>query len=298
MRRSMIELLLTLLFVGFGILLPWGLALAKRLQVRGEEILPGRIGWRPIVHSMLAYVLAFNLTFFLQELFLVLPKALVPGLQPTLFHNNHDWVGEAAIADLFQGTGALAILLSGLLFAFIAARQARPSLLVLWMAFHGLFQSLPQFVVGAITEGQDVGQAYRYLGLGPAGEATIALAALGAIPIAGLWLGARFLATTWEPTQVESRRARFGFLLRIAGIPALAAIPVLVLFRIPRELIEVLAPPVLVPVLGYGWLQLAAFRPGAIEADGKAPLSLIPLLAAVVVLLAIFQLVLRPGIAF
>jgi hypothetical protein len=298
MRVSMVELLLTILFVGGGILLPWGLALAKRLQVRGEEILPGRIGWRPVVHSLLAYVLAFNLIFFLQELFLVLPKALVPGLQPTLYHNNHRWVGEAPIADLFQGTGAVAILLSGLLLAAIAARQARPSLLMLWLAFHGLFQSLPQFVVGAITEGQDVGQAYAYLELGTVGEVAVVLVALAAIPLAGLWLGRRFLLTAWEPWQVDSRRARFGYLLRIAGIPALAAIPILILFRIPRELIEVLASPVLVPVLGYGWLQLAAFRSGAIEAGGKAPLGLITLLVAVVVLLAIFQLVLRPGITF
>lgn len=295
---AMVEILLATVFVGFGMLLPWGLALAKRLQVRGEALLPGRIGWRPVVHSMLAYVLAFNLTFFLQELFLVWPKSLVPGLQPTLYHNNHRWVGEAPIADLFQGTGALAILLSGLLFAAIAARQARPSLLVLWMALHGLFQSLPQFVVGAITEGQDVGQAYAFLELGTVGEVAIALAALAIIPVAGLWLGARFLATAWEPWQVDSRRARFGYLLRIAGIPASAAIPILLLFRIPRELIEVLASPVLVAVLGYGWLQLAAFRTGSIEAGGKAPLSVVPLLVAVVALLAIFQLVLRPGIAF
>jgi hypothetical protein len=296
--RAMVGILLAVLFVGFGMLLPWGLALAKRLQVRGEEILPGRIGWRPIAHSLLAYVLAFNLVFFLQELFLVLPKALVPGLQPTLFHNNHDWVGEAAIADLFQGTGALAILLIGLLFGGIAARQSRPSLLPLWLAFHGLFQSLPQFVVGAITEGQDVGQAYAFLELGGVGKGAIALVALAAIPLAGLWLGARFLEAAWEPWQVASRRARFGFLLRIAAIPALTAIPLLVLFRIPRELIEVLAPPVLVPVLGYGWLQLAAFRSGTVEAQGKPPLSLVPLLVAVVALLAFFQIVLRPGIAF
>lgn len=296
--KAMIELLLTISFVGLGLLLPWGLALSRRLAVRGEEVLPGRIGWRPIVHSMLAYVLAFNLTFFLQELFLVLPKAMVPGLEPTLFHNNHNWVGEAPIADLFQGTGALAILLSGLLFAFIASRQSRPSLLVLWMAFHGLFQSLPQFVVGAITEGQDVGQAYAYLGLDGGGGALLALAALAAIPIAGLWLGAGFLATAWAEGQVDGKRARFGYLLRMAGIPALAAIPVLVLFRVPRELVEVLAPPVLVPTLGYGWLQLAAFRPGTIVAQGRAPVRLVTLLAAVGLLLAFFQLVLRPGIAF
>jgi hypothetical protein len=291
----MIELLLTILFVGFGLIFPWILAMSRRLAVRGEEVFPGPIGWRPIAFSTLAYVLAFNLTFILQELFLVLSKAMVPGLHPTLYHNNHRWVGEAPIADLFQGTGALAILLSGLLFCAVSALQKRPSLLVLWMAFQGLFQSLPQFVVGAITPGQDVGQAYEYLGIGN-GKALAALAALVVIPIAGIWLGKRFLATAWEPGQVDSKRTRFGYLLRMAGIPAVAAIPILILFRIPRDLIEVLAPPVLVPLLGYGWLQLAAFRRGLVAAQGKAPDRLAPLLVAVAVLLAIFQLVLRPGI--
>jgi hypothetical protein len=299
MRRTMtIKLLLAILFIGVSMLLPWILALAKRMRVREDEVMPGHIGWRPMVHSMLAYVLAFNLIFFIQELFLAWPKALVPGLTVTLFQNNHRWVGAAPFAVVFQGTGALAILLCGLLFAAIAARQARPSLLVLWLAFHGLFQSLPQFVVGAISDGQDVGQAYEYLGLGSGGAALIALAAMVAIPIAGLWLGARFLTTAWEDWQVHSRRARFGYLLRIAGLPALSAIPLLILFRAPRELIEVLAAPVLVPLVGYGWLQLAAFRPGPFKAGGTPPVRLGTLSVSVVALLAIFQLVLRPGIPF
>jgi hypothetical protein len=42
--------------------------------------------WKLTVTSALLYTLAFNLIFFIQELFLVLPKALTPGLRPTLFH--------------------------------------------------------------------------------------------------------------------------------------------------------------------------------------------------------------------
>jgi hypothetical protein len=289
--------LLTILLAG-SVLLPWALAVQRRLRAPGQEMLPGHIGWRPMVHSMLAYVLAFNVTFFIQELFLVLPKALAPGLHPTLYHNNHRWVGDAAIADLFQGTGALATLLSGLLFGAIAWKQRRPSFLILWMAFCGLFQSLPQFVAGAISEGQDVGQAYKYLDLGDGGKTVIALAALAAIPVAGRWAGGRFLATAWEARQVSGASARFGYLLRMAGFPAMAAIPILILFRVPREPIEVLTPPVLVPLLGYGWLQLAAFRRSSVAAQGKAPVRLVPLLVAAIVLLAIFQLVLRPGIPF
>jgi hypothetical protein len=55
---------------------------------------------------------------------------------------------------------------------------------------------------------------------------------------------------------------------------------------------------VLVPMFGYGWVQLAAFRPGGAKARGKRPEAVVPFLLAVIVLLAIFQLVLRPGISF
>lgn len=291
-------LILTILFAGFGLLLPWTYALYLRFQCRDDEVLPGRVGLGPFVHSLLAYVLAFNLTFFVQELFLVLPKALVPGLTATLYHNNHDWVGDAPIAELFQGTGALAILISGLVFAAIVSRRTRPAFFPLWMAFHGLFQSLPQFVVGAIVAENDMGRAYDYLQLGTIGETALALMALAALPVAGLWLGRRFLAAAWEGAPIATQRTRFGYLLRMAGLPAFAAIPLIILYRIPRELIEVIASPVLVPLFGYGWMQLAAFRPSDIVGKGQPPIAIVPMMVAALILLAVFQLVLRPGISF
>src|ERR1700731_1580515 len=69
--------------------------------------------------SALWYALAFNLIFFIQELFLVLPKALTPGLRPILFHNNHRWEGQNPLASLFQGTGALSIFVTGLICAYL-----------------------------------------------------------------------------------------------------------------------------------------------------------------------------------
>jgi hypothetical protein len=55
---------------------------------------------RRALSSALLHTLAFNLTFFVQELFLVVPKALTPGLHPTLFHNNHHWEGTSPLAAL------------------------------------------------------------------------------------------------------------------------------------------------------------------------------------------------------
>src|SRR4029453_4601042 len=293
-----VGVILTILFAVFGLLLPWIMALGLRLRAIGTEVFVGRMGWQPILHSPLAFVLAFNLTFFIQELFLVLPKAMVPGLHPILYHNNHDWTGNAPVAELFQGTGALAILLSGLIFSLIAAGRSKPSFFVLWMAFNGLFQSLPQFVVGAIAPGNDVGRVYDYIGLGTAGETVLALAALAAMPFAGIRLGRQFLSAAWDQRELWSDCCRFGFLLGTAVLSPLAALPIIILFRVPREVMEVLAPPVLVPLFGYGWMQLAAFKPGAARAKGKRPESVLPLLAATAALLAIFQQVLRPGIPF
>ena len=107
---SAVGLILTILLAVFGLLVPWILALALRVRSIGTAVFVGRMGWQPIVHSMLAYILAFNIIFFIQELFLVLPKAFTPGLRPTLFHNNHRWDGEHPLASLFQGTGALTYL--------------------------------------------------------------------------------------------------------------------------------------------------------------------------------------------
>jgi len=126
----------------------------------------------------------------------------------------------------------------------------------------------------------------------------MALAALAAMPIVGIWLGRQFLSAAWDQGQLGSYCCRFGFLLRTAGLPTLAALPLIILYRVPRELIEVLAPPVLVPLFGYGWMQLAAFRPGGARARGIRPEAVIPLLLAAAALLALFQWVLRPGITF
>ena len=100
----------------------WGLFHAPRGGGPGPEpALPWN--WKQTISSALLYTLAFNLTFFIQELFLVLPKALTPGVRATLFHNSHSWEGENPLTGLFQGTGALAIFLSGLVCALLLQRR-------------------------------------------------------------------------------------------------------------------------------------------------------------------------------
>ena len=88
--------------------------------------------WAPEAGDVLLCALAFNLTFFWQELWLVIPKALA-GLHPVLFHNDHAWRGRSPVAELLQGTGALATLVSGL--GFAAALPWAPTRAPTWRRF-------------------------------------------------------------------------------------------------------------------------------------------------------------------
>ena len=145
--------------------------------------------WRLAVSSGLLYALAFNLTFFVQELFLVLPKAFTPGLHPTLFHNDHTWEGEHPLVALLQGAGALAIFLTGVGCALLLrqprARSGTVQLFLVWMTYNGFFQSLPQVIIGAIHPRNDVGMAMAYLELGLAARAVAAIGA-STVPTAGV----------------------------------------------------------------------------------------------------------------
>lgn len=259
--------------------------------------------WRMSLVSMLLYVLAFNLVFFVQELFLVLPKALVPGLRPTLFHNNHGWTGTHPLAELFQGTGVLATLLFGIACGWWLRRENTGAawwrLLLFWLAFGGVFMALPQLATGALLPQGDAGRAMAYLGMGEAARTVVALLALVAIPLAALWLLKPLLELAGDPAQVADAGARHRHVLLAATFPALLAIGLIVPFRVPREWIEVLIVPVVVTVVGVVWLQAGAWREaGPVAGTRSRSWPIAGALAAVLALLAVFQLVLRPGIAF
>ena len=64
-----------------------------------------------IINSAVLYALAFNIIFFIQELFLALGKRWL-GLKAILYHYNHYWEGTHPMESLAQGYGAAAILVS------------------------------------------------------------------------------------------------------------------------------------------------------------------------------------------
>jgi hypothetical protein len=257
--------------------------------------------WQLTVSSALWFALAFNLTFFIQELFLALPKALLPGVQPTLFHNNHTWHGENPLTALFQGTGVLATFAS----AAICARRLRRRpplsrdgrLFLIWMIYDGLLMGLPQIANGTVNSASDVGMAMDYLGLGSEMRVILALVALAAVPVVALKLTTPLLSLADDPQRLAGGRARSIFMSNIATVPALIGLLIVIPFRIPREWVEVLAPPLVVTAIGIPWMQAAAWCVHGIVPATVAPLRSprIPLMWLLGMLL-VFQLLLRPGI--
>jgi len=283
--------LFLLLFVAMGVA-PLSLGLGLMLATRRRIAIP----YPALLGSILFCALAFNLVFFWQELWLVIPKALTPGLHPTLFHNDHQWTGNAPIAELLQGSGAVATLVIGLVFA--ALLTLRPGLgdtirlFCFWMAFQGLNQSLVQLAVGLILPGNDVGRALAYLHVGPVGHVMLAIVAAAGLAGSGATLARIF------PGQTRGCRVDRSMAVGIILLAAILSIILIVPFRIPRNPIETTLIPLVVNLTGAGWTVLGfALAPSE---TSNAPIRVrlaIPMIG-VLALLLIFQLVLRPGINF
>jgi hypothetical protein len=273
------------LLIAFAGLLPL-LAGFARLRRSGASASP----W-PRPGAVLLCTLAFNLTFFWQELWLVIPKALTPGLSPILYHNDHDWTGSSPVAPLLQGTGALATLCSGLGSLALLRGWRNGStgarLFLWWLAFQGLFQSLTQFAIGSLLPGNDVGRALAWLGAGAAAKIAVCGASVVAMAGAGIGLASR------APAGTDGTRASALALLATAAGCVVLSVP----FREPRDLVEVAMIPAIVNLVGIGWVVFGATLARGPAAGRDAPGVAWPLLG-LVMLLAVFQLVLRPGIRF
>ena len=245
------------------------------------------IGIARIVRPTLYAALAFNLIFLIQELFLVLPKAFLPGVTPILFHNNHDWSSHHPMVELFQGTGVLTILIVGLGCALALRgdqRTADSRLALWWIALMGLALGLLQVALLPINEKSDVARALNYLSLTGVARTALAVAAVVAIPIA---------------CAVLVRRLPDRATARTMAVSGLLAVPLILPFRIPREPIEVIAPPLLVALIAGLCIVVEAqfWKPSGPALPAlRAPLWAPAL--ALAGLLAIFQLLLRPGISF
>jgi penicillin V acylase-like amidase (Ntn superfamily) len=296
-------LLITVMFIGP---LALGISGVRRTRNAGEqestngESAPGA-PWSLVINSAVVYALAYNLTFFLQELFLVIPKAIY-GLQPILYHNNHRWLGSDPIENLLQGSGALAVLISGFVFCVVLSRQAKsPNLLKLfsiWMVYQGLTQSLHQVAASVLNPNGDVADALNYLSVGVTLRYVLAIVALGGLVFVGLSLTRPLLELAPSSLHVATPRTRTRFISQIGTLSAIIGVVLIIPFRIPP--IEQIEGPVLGFFFPLFWTLANAWRvrdaqPAVKTANQKVNWILV---VALVGLLAIFRFLLAPGVPF
>jgi hypothetical protein len=298
MNAADIVLAMAAVFLGAPVL--WSLVMVMRSPRWSGLRSPW--DWGLTVASALAYALAFNVVFFIQELFLVIPKALTPGLRPTLFHNNHDWTGQNPLAELFQGTGALATVIVGLAFtAWVTRRPPRwlaLRLFAIWMALLGLLEALPQVLIGTVIPQNDVGRAMDYLHMPGSAKIATVVAAMVAMALA-CGIAAPLLMSLAPGADTQAPRGRARTIFRYGVLPALAAVALIVPFRTPGPPIEVLFPPVVATGVAGVWLQAWSWHaPRGPAGPPSMRWALAGLVAALGVLLAVFQILLRPGVEF
>ena len=265
----------------------------RQLAAAARDLWP--LTWR----STLASVLAFNLTFFIQEVFLVWPKVVAPGLEPTLFHNNHTWSGTHPYLELLQGTGAIGTMCSGAVAWYWLARHASRGLemrlFVFWMAVLGFISALPQVVIGAFIHANDVGRAMTGLGFTPLARWVAAGAALLIMAVLCRHL-APYLLGMVEFNDATDRRARVAFWLGF--LPSILAVPLIVPFRVPNHPLEILLPPLVDALIAGSWLWAFGASMRSVRHSVACPSSTIPLWLALFALLAFFHIVLAPGVSF
>lgn len=280
----------------------WGLY--GFFKTRGEEksisatpeTKPGFV----ILNSAVLYALAFNIIFFIQELFLALGKRWL-GLEATLYHNNHNWEGSHPMESLAQGYGAAAIFVTGLICLFLANKTRQSShwthVFLLWLAFQGLVQSIPQFITGKIAPDTDTGQAFTYLGIGEGLGIAISIAGIVAMLYLGVLFSKYLVRLAPSVDMISTASGRFGYLFRIALMASLVGITLIVPFRImpwDRALAPVMVTLISIPmVFAHGWKAKVATT---INSDVNEKVFIVPIILLLILLL-IFQFILAPGIS-
>lgn len=296
---TILHFLFATLMIGPVFLALWGYFKWKKIAIHKPD---DKWDWRPtLINSSVLYALAYNVMYFIQELFLALGKKWI-GLKAYLYHNNHNWVGEDPRDDLMQGLGALVIFILGilLLILFFRIRKSRhwTSLFVLWLAYHGLIQALPQLSTVPMDRGSDVGQAITYLQLEPVVDFLISYASIIAIIALAYGFSRWFMQFTRVNLTLDHGFKRFRSIFFIVLLPAVFGTMILFPYRIMpinRYQMTVMLLLVCVPaIFAFSWL-IKGVKPIENEVNHKVVIT--PIILSVLMLL-FFQLVLAPGVVF
>ena len=254
-----------------------------------------------VINSSVLYALAYNTIYFIQELFLALGKKWI-GLKAYLYHNNHNWVGEDPRDDLMQGLGALVIFILGvlLLILFFKIRKSKhwSSFFILWLAHHGLIQSLPQLSTVPIDRRSDVGQAISYMQLGTTIDFIISYVSIIAIIALAYGFSKWFMQYAPTHMQLDHGIKRFRTIFNVVLLPAIIGTLILFPYRIMpinRYQMTVMLLLVCIPsIFAFSWM-IKGVSP--VENEVNQKILKTPIVLSILMLL-FFQLVLAPGIVF
>ena len=252
-----------------------------------------------IINSAMLYALAFNIIFFIQELFLALGKRWL-GLKAVLYHNNHNWYGKHPMDDLAQGYGAVAIFITAII-CFIIARTMKHSthwlqLFFLWMAFEGFAQSIPQFITAFMAPDTDTGQAFAYLGLSQTTGLIISISGIILMLLIGCLYSKYLLQLAPSNSITENAVSRFGYLSRIALFASIIGVILIIPFRIMPW--ERASAPFFVTLLSIPMVFANAWKikpQQTVNNEVNQKIVFLPIILLIIVLL-IFQLILAKGV--
>ena len=291
--------LLFIVFLFFPTLWFIYLVIRHRKERPAGELQTFRFG--SVFNLAVVYTLAFNIVFFIQELFLAWGKNWI-GLTAYLYHNNHNWEGSDPRTSLLQGSGALAIFIFGVLITlvFYGIRNRNwpqwVKLLIWWLGFQGLIQSVAQVQTGFSAPQTDMGQAMVYLGIDmDTGFIIGVIATLVIIAVIRFFMRG---LVSMGLINAENRKSHFLDTLRVVVVPSALSVILTIPFRImPWDRAMM---PVFVLLLWLPWVLAMAFYPA--KGDHwyqkiRSSVEWTPVFFLVLLLL-FFQLVLAPGVKF
>lgn len=253
-----------------------------------------------VINASLAMALAFNAVYFVQEFFLAWPKSLLPGVEAVVYHNNHGWSGEHPDIILYQGAGALAIIILGLLLSVlgqVAGNRLKGFHPILWWsACMALGLGLVQVPIAAMHPDNDVGQAFDFLALSATVRLLLAFLCCATAIAFGLWLHKPLLAMA-PPGALTTARARVIYVLKFAMLPLVLGSLIAWANRAPP--IGHLTMPLFSGLFVLPWtLAVAALMPPPSAATDRVHRAWDwRLLIVSLIVLAIFRLVLAAGLS-
>ena len=172
-------------------------------------------------------------------------------------------------------------------------------LLLIWLGFNGLIQSVPQVMVAFFDKNTDVGQALvTYLQIDQPLLALLAIGSIVATALISIWFSRPLLELAPSEKVVAAPKLKISYMTYVGALASLLGTLFVIPFKVPP--VALIIGPFVVWLFSIPWTWSIAGRirdvtPVSSAANEKVHLMPIVLL---LMLLAVFRFVLAPGIQF